>query len=405
MMYQTYQDFSNFVDPLRWVAKKQNNALDHYFDGFIPKSIQVIRALNEQISLMGFTHSRPEFNLQFIYDSDENEIKIEEHLATKTAFCNLLHFKKEGVVGEPKILLVTPMSGHFATLLKGTLKTLLKDHEVYITDWLNIREVPHVDGDFNFDSYVDHIIQFLGFIGEDTHLMAVCQPTVAALVATAILSEDRSAVTPASLILMAGPIDVRMNPTKVNHLATQKPISWFKNNLIENVPYQCLGKGRRVYPGVTQLTAFINMNLNRHQETFKKLYKLRVEGKDEEAQAIADFYEEYFAVMDLSENFYLETVEKIFQKTELPKGILECQGRIVNPRAIKKPFLLTIEGERDDICGIGQTLAAQDLCALLPAYRKSHHLQAGVGHYGVFNGKRWEKHIYPIVRNHIQSSL
>jgi len=405
MMYQTYQNFTKFIDPIRWGAKEQNNVLDAYFDGFLPKPLQTLRALNEQVSLLGFTHFRPEFNIQNIVDGDGIERKIEENLATETPFCKLVHFKKEGVVGEPKILLVTPMSGHFATLLKGTLKTLLKDHEVYITDWLNIREVPLVEGDFNFDSYVDHIIQFLNFIGEETHLMAVCQPTVAALVATAILSEDRSAVIPASLILLAGPIDVRINPTKVNQLANEKPIAWFQQKLIANVPYQCAGKGRRVYPGVTQLMAFMNMNMKRHQDTFKRLYDLRIEGKHAEAQLIVEFYEEYFAVMDLSENFYLETVEKIFQKTELPKGTLECKGRMINPRAIRKPFLLTIEGERDDICGIGQTMAAQDLCALLPAYRKSHHLQAGVGHYGVFNGKRWEKYIYPIVRNHIQSSL
>ena len=404
-MYQTYQNFAKFIDPIRWGAKEHNNILDNYFDRFLPNSFLTLKAINEQVSLMGFTHSRPEFGLHSMMDSEGIDRRVEETSAKQTPFCNLLHFKKEGAVGEPKILLVTPMSGHFATLLKGTLRTLLKDHEVFITDWLNIREVPFAEGDFNFDSYVDHIIQFLHFIGEDTHLMAVCQPTVAALVATAILSEDKCDVTPASLILLAGPIDVRINPTKVNQLANEKPISWFKQKLIANVPYQCAGRGRRVYPGVTQLIAFMNMNMKRHQDAFKRLYQLRLEGKHEEAQLIVEFYEEYFAVMDLSENFYLETVEKIFQKTELPKGILEYKGRIVNPRAIKKPFLLTIEGERDDICGIGQTLAAQDLCALLPAYRKSHHLQAGVGHYGVFNGKRWEKYIYPIVRNHIQSSL
>ena len=217
------------------------------------------------------------------------------------------------------------------------------------------------------------------------------------------MSEDQHPCVPLSLILMAGPIDVRNNPTKVNDLANQKPLSWFKKKLIDTVPRQYQGGGRKVYPGFVQLNAFMSMNLKRHQESFKKLYEYRVSGDDDKAQNIHDFYEEYFAIMDLSAEFYIETIQKIFQDCDLAKGSLTFEGRIVNPKKIKKTFLLTVEGERDDICGIGQTLAAQDLCSSLPPYMKSHHLQIGVGHYGVFNGKRWETQVYPVVRNLIQS--
>jgi polyhydroxyalkanoate depolymerase len=297
------------------------------------------------------------------------------------------------------------MSGHFATLLTGTIRTLLQDHEVYVTDWLNIRDIALSYGTFDFDTYIDHILQFLEVTGPQSHLMAVCQPTVACLAATAILSEKKSPYTPASLILMAGPIDVAQNPTQVNAHATQKPLSWFEEHVLGTVPLEYDGVGRRVYPGFLQLMAFMGMNPERHTQSFRKLYDYRISGDDDKADVIHDFYEEYFAIMDLSADFYLQTIQKIFIDRDLAKGQLIYEDQLVNPKAIKKTFLLTIEGERDDICGIGQTLAAQDLCSGLPGYKKSHHLQAGVGHYGVFNGKRWESQIYPVIRNHIQSAL
>jgi len=228
---------------------------------------------------------------------------------------------------------------------------------------------------------------------------------VACLVATSVLSEQNDPATPASLTLMAGPIDTRINPTKVNQLAKEKPIEWFKQNLISTVPWQFPGGGRRVYPGFVQLSAFMSMNPDRHQQSFKDMHDLRVAGDDQKADAIADFYREYFAIMDLAEDYYLETVEKVFQSHELPLGVLKYQGKTVDLGAIRRTFLLTVEGERDDICGIGQTLAAQDLCNKLPAYRKTHHLQAGVGHYGVFSGKRWTQQIYPVVRSMIRGSV
>ncbi len=404
MMYKAYQTFTNLHDPVRLFARASERVSNNWFGNFSLNPMQRLNAHYEQISLLGFTHSRPDFKIDSVLDSFGIENKVEEACVSSTHFANLVRFRKIGVEGQPKILLVAPMSGHFATLLAGTVKTLLQDHEVYITDWLNIRDIPLSCGEFDFDSYVDHIIQFLKIIGPGTHLMAVCQPTVACLAATAIMSEDKDPCTPATLTLMAGPIDVSMSPTKVNELATGKPMSWFEEKLIGVIPKQFNGAGRRVYPGFLQLMAFMSMNSNRHAESFRKLYDYRINGETEKADVIHDFYEEYFAIMDLSAPFYLETIQKVFQDRDLANGKLTFQGRLVNPKLIKKTFLLTVEGERDDICGIGQTLAAQDLCSGLPAYMKSHHLQAGVGHYGVFNGKRWDSQIYPVVRNLIQSS-
>ena len=404
MMYKAYQTFTNLHDPVRLFARASERVSNNWFGNFSLNPMQRLNAHYEQISLLGFTHSRPDFKIDSVLNSFGIENKVEEEHVSSTHFANLVRFRKIGVEGQPKILLVAPMSGHFATLLAGTVKTLLQDHEVYITDWLNIRDIPLSCGEFDFDSYVDHIIQFLKIIGPGTHLMAVCQPTVACLAATAIMSEDKDPCTPATLTLMAGPIDVSMSPTKVNELATDKPMSWFEEKLIGVIPKQFNGAGRRVYPGFLQLMAFMSMNPNRHVESFRKLYDYRINGETEKADVIHDFYEEYFAIMDLSAPFYLETIQKVFQDRDLANGKLTFQGRLVNPKLIKKTFLLTVEGERDDICGIGQTLAAQDLCSGLPAYMKSHHLQAGVGHYGVFNGKRWDSQIYPVVRNLIQSS-
>ena len=405
MMYKAYQNFTKLHDPVRLFARASERVSNNWFGNFSLNPMQRLSAHYEQIALLGFTHTRPDFKIHSVIDSFGVEQAVQEEKVHSTHFCNLVRFTKPAIEGQPKILLVAPMSGHFATLLAGTIKTLLRDHDVYITDWLNIRDVPLSCGEFEFDSYIEHIIHFLQFIGPRTHLMAVCQPTVACLAATAIMSEDKNPNVPASLTLMAGPIDVSQSPTKVNELANSKPLSWFEEKLIGVIPKSYDGEGRRVYPGFLQLMAFMSMNPDRHAESFRKLYEYRISGETEKADAIHDFYEEYFAIMDLSAAFYLQTIQKVFMDRDLAQGKLSYQGRLVNPKLIKKTFLLTVEGERDDICGIGQTLAAQDLCSGLPGYMKSHHLQAGVGHYGVFNGKRWDGQIYPVVRNHIQSAL
>ncbi|MBU6270661.1 MAG: polyhydroxyalkanoate depolymerase [Betaproteobacteria bacterium] len=356
----------------------------------------------EVMSLLGLTHTRPDFPLAPVTDARGEPRPILVDTVDETPFCRLLRFRKAGARDEPRVLLVAPMSGHFSTLLSGTLRTLLQDHEVCLTDWINARDIPPECGRFGFDEYVLHLIRFLQALGPPTHLVGVCQPTVACLAATALMAADQDDCQPASLVLMAGPIDTRHSPTRVNQMAQENPIEWFERNLISAVPAPCAGAGRRVYPGFVQLTAFMSMNQERHRQSFLALRDARVAGDHARADAIRDFYREYFAVMDLPAEFYLETVRSVFQAHDLPLGRLQVRGRPVDCSAIRRPFLLTIEGERDDICGIGQTLAAQDLCSRMPVYRKAHLLQPGVGHYGVFSGRRWERRIYPAVREFIQ---
>lgn len=403
MMYDAYQRMADAGDQVRRFAENAQSILTSWSANPFAPPTRRMSAYYELVALAGFTHTRPEYGVDVV-EVDGELVAVEETVVHRTPFCELLRFRREGAFNDPKILLVAPMSGHFATLLRGTLKTLVRDHEVYITDWRNPRNIRLEDGDFNLESYTDHLIDFVNFIGEDCHLLAVCQPTVSALIATAVMAQDNSNIQPASLTLMAGPIDGRVAPTKVNELAAEKPIEWFRSNMIGVVPDKFEGAGRRVYPGFLQLCAFMSMNLERHTKSFADLFQHRIAGDEEKADAIREFYKEYFAIMDMSADFYLETIEQVFQRFLLPQGLMKHHGRTVEPRAIKKTFLLTVEGERDDICAVGQTLVAQDLCSGLRPYMKTHHLQAGVGHYGVFNGKRWEAQVYPVVRNHIQSS-
>jgi len=404
MIYRNYQVVADVSDPIRKFAEHAREISLNWFDGKRITPLQRMAAYYEQVALLGFTHTRPSFNITAVKNAHGVRVPVNESTSFRTPFCDLVRFCREDAKDLPKLLLVAPMSGHFATLLRGTVQTLVQDHEVYVTDWRNIRDIPMSEGEFGLDEYIEHIIWFMQHLGPNSHLMGVCQPTVACLAATAVLAEDRSDCQPASLTLMAGPIDTRVNPTQVNELAMSKPIEWFESNLIGMVPLNFKGVGRRVYPGFMQLMAFMNMNIDRHRQSFKSLYEHRVNGEDEKADVIRDFYQEYFAIMDLSGPFYLETVKQVFQDHALPTGTMAYRGRPLNLQAIRKTFLLTVEGERDDICGMGQTLAAQDLCSMLPAYRKTHHLQSGVGHYGVFNGKRWDAQIYPVVRNMIRSA-
>ena len=281
---------------------------------------------------------------------------------------------------------------------------MLPEHDVYITDWHNMRDVDRSHGRFGFDEYVDHIMKFLEVIGEGAHVMAVCQPCVAVLVAAAVMAQNDNPAQPRSMTLMAGPIDTRVNPTKVNELANSKPIDWFEKNLIARVPFRHGGAFRQVYPGFVQLAAFMSMNIERHVKAHRELYDNLRNGELEKAKFTKDFYDEYFAVLDLSAEFYLETVQRIFQEHQLAMGTVQWHGEKVEPRAIRRTMLLTVEGEKDDICAVGQTSAAHDLCSSLRPYRKRHHMQTGVGHYGVFSGKRWESQIYPLVKNVILSS-
>ena len=403
-MYPAYQAHTDLLWPLRAATRwslpflEQPSLADA---GWLPA--RQLSAAGKVFELAQITHSRPPWRIGEIFSGDERWPVVEE-VALTTPFATLLRFRKEGAPVQPQVMVVAPMSGHFATLLRDTVRTLLQDHDVYVTDWHNVRDVPLAAGRFGLDEYTGHLIDFLAAIGPQAHVVAVCQPCVSALAAVALMAEDDHPATPASLTLMAGPIDCRVSPTAVNELATSKPISWFKKNLINHVPWQHAGAGRRVYPGFVQLSAFMSMNKDRHANAFKDYYQHLVADEFDKAEVTRTFYEEYLAVADLSADFYLETVERVFQTYDLPRGELMFKGRRVNPAAIRRTALLTVEGERDDICAVGQTLAAQDLASSLKAYLRTHYIQPNVGHYGVFSGRRWQRQVYPLVRHVIQVS-
>lgn len=401
MLYRAYQTNTDLLSPSRLAAQYLGGGVwQAQSDGSVGRRIA---AAMEVYSHMRLTHTRPDYGIQSVLSEGE-EAAVHEEVALVAPFGTLLHFRKNTKTVQPKVLLAAPLSGHFATLLRETLRTLLRDHDVYLTDWHNARDVPLWNGAFSLDDYTLQIVSFLEAMGPGAHMVAVCQPCVAALAATALMAEDDNPAAPLSLTLMAGPVDCRINPTAVNKLATDRPIGWFERNLISRVPWPHAGVMRRVYPGFLQLSAFMSMNPERHKEQFKKLYHHLVEGELDQAATIRNFYEEYLAVNDLPAEFYLETVERVFQTYDLPRGKLTVGERKVNPAAIRRTALMTVEGERDDICAVGQTVAAQDLCTSVRPYLKTHHLQAGVGHYGVFSGSKWNTQIYPRVREMIHTA-
>ena len=400
MLYQAYQLQTDLGSPLRLMAQHLSATL--WLQKTERSLLRQVSAACEVISRMRLTHTRPPYGIDAV-QLGERTVPVIEETVLRLPFGSLLRFRKDdpSLAGQPRVLLAAPLSGHFATLLRETVRTLLQDHEVWITDWHNARDVSLRHGAFGLDDYIGYMIRFIDTVGEGAHVVAVCQPCVAALAATAVMAEDDHPATPRSLTLMAGPVDCRVNPTEVNRLATSKPIAWFEKNLISHVPPPHRGMMRRVYPGFVQLSAFMSMNLERHQQSFRHLYEHLVEGRTEEAETIKTFYEEYLAVNDLPAEFYLETVAQVFQQYRLAKGELTVRGERIEPAAIRRTALFTVEGERDDICSIGQTVAAHDLCSGIRPYMKSHHVQLGVGHYGVFSGRRWQQQIYPRVREMI----
>jgi len=402
MLYLAYQLHADVMVPVRTWASIAANAggpplmADH-------RALRNLTAVYELIARSGLTHTRPAFGIEAVTVGNR-VVEVREEAAASTPFGTLLHFKKDIAAAQPRVLMVAPLSGHFSTLLRATVQTMLPEHDVYITDWHNARDVPLTAGRFGFDEYIEHLIKFLDLMGPGTHVLAVCQPCVAVLAAVAVMAQDGSKAQPRSMTLMAGPIDTRVNPTTVNELANKHPIDWFERTLTASVPLRYPGAFRRVYPGFVQLAAFMSMNVERHVKAHCELYENIANGELEKAAVTKAFYDEYFAVLDLTAEFYLETVRIIFQEYLLPLGKLTWKGERVDPTAIRRTMLLTVEGERDDICAVGQTVAAQDLCSKLRPYLKRHHMQAGVGHYGVFSGKRWENQIYPILKNVILSS-
>jgi poly(3-hydroxybutyrate) depolymerase len=404
MLYQAYQAQADLMAPIRALAGKAAAMLGERLNGSVrPLVVSNLTAAYELIARAGLTHARPPFGIDTVMVGNR-EVAVTEEAADVTPFGTLLHFKKDIDQAQPRVLLIAPLSGHFATLLRATVRTMLTEHDVFITDWHNARDVAAEAGSFGFDDYIAHLVRFLEVMGPGAHMVAVCQPCVAALVAAAVMAQSGNVAQPRSMTLMAGPIDCRVNPTRVNELATAKPIDWFEKNLIARVPSRFPGGGRRVYPGFVQLAAFMSMNIDRHVKAHRELYENLARGEQGKAAQTKAFYDEYFAVLDLTAEFYLETVKLVFQDYALPLGQLTYRNTKVEPAAIRRTMLFTVEGENDDICAVGQTLAAHELCTSLRPYRKRHHMQAGVGHYGVFSGRTWTNQIYPMVKNVILQS-
>ena len=404
MIYQTYQAYTDVMAPVRTMAGLTASMMRQSFwwAGPLPW-LDSAAAGFEMVARTGLTHECPPYGIDRVR-VDGRDVAVSEDVVDRTPFGTLLRFRKDVAGDQPRVLLVAPMSGHFPTLLRGTVRTMLPDHDVYLTDWHNARDVPLAAGRFGFDDYVAHVIRFLEAMGPEAHVVAVCQPCVAVLAAVSVMAQGRHRAQPRSMTLMAGPIDARVNPTKVNELATGHSIGWFERHLIATVPLRYRGAMRRVYPGFLQLAAFMAMNLDRHVKAHVDLHGYLASGDHDKARATRTFYDEYCAVTDLPAEFYLETVERVFQQHLLPLGRLEWRGDRVEPRAIRRTALFTVEGEKDDICAVGQTVAAQDLCSSVRPTMRRHHVQTGAGHYGVFNGARWRAEIYPKLRSLIQAS-
>ena len=352
-------------------------------------------------------YGKPEWNINSTLVGGER-VAVHVNCIWERPFCRLLHFERE-LIRAPKhphskILIVAPMSGHYSTLLRGTVEAFLPNHDVYITDWVDARMVPVSDGRFDLDDYIDYVISILHRLGGDTHVIAVCQPSVPVLAATAVMEASNDAYAPRSIILMGGPIDTRSNPTGVNMLAEQRGVEWFRRNVITKVPFPHPGVMRDVYPGFLQLYGFVSMNLDRHVDAHQNLFVHLVDGDGDSAQKHREFYDEYLAVMDLTAEFYLQTVDTVFVRHALPKGEMMHRRDPVDPSKIRNAALLTIEGEKDDISGVGQTEAAHKLCVNIPTEKKAHYLQLGVGHYGVFNGSRFRAEIAPRITDFIRSN-
>ena len=362
---------------------------------FANASIETAMRLTRRYDKLGF-------DIEEVETADgTGTYKVQEEIVLAKPFCDLVHFNLIGHTDKDKVLLVAPLSGHHATLLKGTVDALLPGHEIYITDWADAREVPLDEGPFTFDCYVSYLIEFLDFLGEDTHVIAICQPTVQALIATAVMAQEGNPNTPKSLSLMAGPLDVTKNPTRVNEFSHKRPMSWFKNVAIMSVPPGYPGAGRKVYPGFMQLGGFISMNHKSHAKKYKDFFQNLVAGEQEDADRFRAFYDEYLAVLDMPAEFYLETIERVFKNNEVAEGTITYKGKPVDFSAITNTALLTVEGANDDICGLGQTEAAQHLCTNIPEDMRKHHVQEGAGHYGIFSGSMYRLNIRPIVTEFI----
>jgi poly(3-hydroxybutyrate) depolymerase len=405
--YQLYEMNHAAMTPMRAAAdatrlyfKNPLNPLTHTMLG------RSVTAACEVFERTTRRYAKPEFGLTSTSVRGVR-VPVVEEVVWARPFCNLVHFERQlpdPSRRDPKLLIVAPMSGHYATLLRGTVEAMLPRHEVYITDWVDARQVPLSEGRFDLDDYIDYVVAMIHHLGPDTHVMAVCQPAVPVFAAVALMEEAGDPLAPSSMVLMGGPIDTRVNPTAVNTLAQERGLEWFKRHTIMTVPWPLPGFLREVYPGFLQLGGFMGMNLDRHILAHREFYDHLVQGDGDSATKHREFYDEYLAVMDLTAEFYLQTVDAVFVRPVLPKGEMMHRGRRVDPSAIRRTALLTIEGERDDISGIGQTEAAHRLAVNLPDDKRYHYLQVGVGHYGVFNGSRFRSEIVPRISDFMHNA-
>jgi len=400
LLYQLYDWQRAALEPWRALAQATNEFYGHGMSplSYLPGSRRVAAAM-DLVGRLTQRYERPAFGYGPV-KVDGRELAVREAFELEKPFCRLLHFVKDGAPAQPKVLVFAPLSGHFATLLRDTVKSLLADHDVWITDWIDAKEVPLSAGPFHFDDYVGYVREFLGFLGPEAHAISVCQPTVPVLAGVSLMAAAGEA-TPRSLTMMGGPIDTRSSPTAVNDFAKYRPMSWFESKVVQRVPMRYPGFMRRVYPGFMQFAGFVAMNPDRHFESHVQYYQHLVMGDGESADSHRRFYDEYNAVMDLPAEYYLETVERVFHEHLLPRGLLKVRGERVKPESIKASALFTIEGELDDISGPGQTKAAHVLCKGIPARRREHYLAPGVGHYGIFSGRKYRETIYPKIRDFI----
>ncbi len=407
MLYQLHELTRNLLAP--WVHQAQANAAFFNNSGHWWSSMpgaDRFAAMNELFHRLGKDYEKPEWGIHEL-ELDGEIVPIAQLTEVEKPFCKLLRFKRhsnetskvEALLAQPIVLVVAPLSGHHATLLRDTVRTLLRDHRVYVTDWVDARMVPVEQGEFGLDDYIEYVQEFIRHLGaENVHVISVCQPTVPVLAAVSLMA-SRGETTPRSLVMMGGPIDARCSPTAVNNLATRNPMSWFENNVIHTIPAPYPGQGRRVYPGFLQHAGFMSMNPSRHLMSHWDFYTDLVKGDLDDANAHRRFYDEYNAVLDMPAQFYLDTIRVVFQEFLLPRGEWYVRGEHVDPSAIRDTALLSIEGELDDIAGLGQTEAAQALCTGIPAARRDHFIVEGAGHYGIFSGRRWREVVYPKMRD------
>lgn len=408
MLYHLYEMQHALLTPARLTAELTKALYRHPWNPLAHSQAgRTIAASAEMFERMTRRFGKPEFRIDHTI-IDGHKIAVAEERIAEKPFCTLLHFKRHTNRKDPRVLIVAPMSGHYATLLRGTVAALLPHHDVYITDWADARMVPLKDGRFNLDDYITYLRQFLSLLGPQTHVIAVCQPAVPVFATVCLMEAENDPNTPATMTLMGGPIDTRISKTKVTELAENRPLNWFEQSVVCEVPFYHPGAGRKVYPGFLQLSGFMSMNLDRHVGSHLEFYHHLINGDGESADKHREFYNEYLSVMDISGEFYLQTVDTVFQRHLLPKGKMKWRDPLsnelvdVNPEAIRHTALLTIEGELDDISAHGQTTAAHDLCVNLPAKRQFHHFQMDCGHYGIFNGRRWREQIMPRIRSFIR---